>query len=67
MNGFVERLFESFQPRQVCMNYETDVIVLNAVSDVLIMGAYYSIPLALLYPLFFDFLRLTRMDRVPPD
>ncbi len=47
--GFWGDVFEVFTPRAVCMNLEQDVIWLHIVSDALIAGAYFSIPLALLY------------------
>lgn len=40
-------LLEVFTPRQVCMNFESDVIALHLVSDALIALAYFSIPFAL--------------------
>lgn len=48
-SGYLGRLFEVYVPRQVCMNYESDVIVMHIVADILIAAAYYSIPLGLAY------------------
>jgi PAS domain S-box-containing protein len=47
--GFLPNLFESFTPRQQCMNYEPDVIWLHFASDLVIALAYFSIPVALTY------------------
>ena len=47
--SFFSRLLESYIPRQVCMNYESDVIWLNVISDAVIALSYYTIPIALVY------------------
>ncbi len=47
--GWVSQLFEVFAPRSLCMNYESDVIALHLISDMLISIAYFSIPVALIY------------------
>ncbi len=46
--GFFSTLFKVYMPRRSCMAYETPVIWLHLVSDLLIAAAYYSIPVALL-------------------
>ena len=47
--GFFAHLLETYVSRRQCMNYETDVIVLHFVSDLIIALAYFSIPVALVY------------------
>ncbi len=47
--GFFTKLFEVFTPRQMCMNYEADVVWLHIIADSMIALAYFSIPLALMY------------------
>ena len=48
-SGLFSNLLEVYTPRRMCMFYETPVIWLHFVSDVLIAASYYSIPIALVY------------------
>jgi signal transduction histidine kinase len=47
--SFLTELFETFTPRQQCMNFEADVVWMHVVSDGLIALSYFSIPIALFY------------------
>ncbi len=48
--GFFERLFKAdFMPHGHCFFWRSDIVWLHVVSDLLIVLAYYSIPLMLLY------------------
>jgi hypothetical protein len=47
--SFLTELFETFTPRQQCMNFEADVVWMHVVSDGLIALSYFSIPIAVFY------------------
>jgi signal transduction histidine kinase len=47
--SFLTDLFETFTPRQQCMNFEADVVWMHVLSDGLIALSYFSIPIALFY------------------
>jgi PAS domain S-box-containing protein len=46
--GFFGGLLKAYTPRRMCMAYETPLIWLHLVSDLLIAAAYFSIPVALI-------------------